>query len=134
MFHVCHVTCHVISYYMSHHISCTWHMSEKESCRRGFTATSLISNLGHLYHVMVVLSNDICPSCKRYSWNTWHSTCHVTWYVLCNVLCSTTERMCWKVSEAVKYLSNFANKLLWNKRDSLKRLCLCLYVFMDFLS
>ena len=34
-------------------------MFEKEKCRKGFAATSLISNLGHAYHVMVVMSHDM---------------------------------------------------------------------------
>ena len=51
-------------------------MSEKDNCRKGFAATSLISNLGHAYHVMVVMSHDMHPS-NNMSLLSYYVTCHI---------------------------------------------------------
>ena len=57
-------------------------MSEKEKCRKGFAATSLISNLGHAYHVMVVMSHDMHQS-NNMSFLTYCVTCHIYYIYIC---------------------------------------------------
>ena len=57
-------------------------MSEKEKCRKGFAATSLISNLGHAYHVMVVMSHDMHPS-NNMSFLPYYVTCHIYYIYIC---------------------------------------------------
>ena len=60
-------------------------MSEKENCTKGFPASyfaSLITNLGHVCHVMVVMSHDMHPS-NNMSFLSYYVTCHI--YILCNI-------------------------------------------------
>ena len=55
-------------------------MSEKENCTKGFPASyfaSLIKNLGHVCHVMVVMSHDMHPS-NNMSFLSYYVTCHMT--------------------------------------------------------
>ena len=72
-----HITCHIT--YHVHDTSLKKKIVEKDLTIlhwiQFFNFTIMCYQMTFAYHVM------------GHSWHTWHSTCHVTWYVLCNDKC-----------------------------------------------